>query len=296
MGALRPRRVDAGEGDSAVIRPADAGVDVLMITYNRAEYVSLSLPRLLSTLRPQDRVWLWHNGEDEATLAAVHENLPGIHRFHHSRENVRLTGPTNWLWSHATGSWLSKVDDDCLVSPGWLDSLVSAHSTNERFGVLGSWRFQPEDWREDLTAPKTAGWGQTTVLRNLWVQGSGYVLRREAQRGLGLLRARESWPQWCIRLARRGWVNGWPLPLVLEEHMDDPRSEHTLLVDDDSVRRYLPLSAQARGVTTLEAWQAQMRQSAVDVQAAPLSLWRYSRAYRAVRRARAAVSRRRVSS
>src|SRR5690606_28589268 len=42
--------------------------DILMITYRSAGYLHLSLPRLLETLGERDRVWLWHNGDDEATL------------------------------------------------------------------------------------------------------------------------------------------------------------------------------------------------------------------------------------
>lgn len=274
------------------------GADVLMITYNRPEYVELALPRLLDSCRPVDQVWVWHNGDDERTLEAVRAHLdhPRLHRFHHSRENVRLRRPTNWLWSEAHGDYFSKVDDDCLVSPGWIDGLEQAHGHSERFGVLGSWRFLPEDLVPTVAGRKMEEFRGQQVLRNHWVQGSAYLLRRAAQRSAGLLRDGESWTQYCLRLARGGWVNGWPSPFVLEEHMDDPRSPHTLLVDDEALRRYLPLSAQRRGIRTLEEWRRQMPKSALEVQEAPLALWRYTRGYRAAQRLRrhaAGVGRRR---
>lgn len=269
------------------------GVDVLMITYNRPEYVALTLPRLLESCREQDRVWVWHNGDDERTLDVVgrHHGHPRLHRFHHSRENVRLREPTNWLWSEAGGDFVSKVDDDCLVDPRWITVLEQAHRHHDRFGALGTWRFHDEDLVPGLVQRKLQQFGEQQILRNHWVQGSGYLLRREAQRSGGLLREDESWTQYCVRLAHRRWVNGWVYPFVPEEHLDDPRSPRTLLVDDDALRRYLPLSAQRRGSTTLEAWRRDMTLSAREVQEAPLGLWRYTRGWRAVQRAGRVVGR-----
>lgn len=113
-----------------------AGVtDVLMITYNSAAHVRVSLPHLLSTCGEHTRVWLWHNGDDDETLSVVQQYAddPRVHRFHHSRENVRLTAPTNWLWSEADGDFVSKVDDDCLPEHGWVERLRSAHEANPDF-------------------------------------------------------------------------------------------------------------------------------------------------------------------
>lgn len=68
--------------------------DIVMITYRSAGYIHLSLPRLLDTLGANDRVWLWHNGDDEATIEAIRPFVADdrVAQFHHSRENVRLRG------------------------------------------------------------------------------------------------------------------------------------------------------------------------------------------------------------
>ncbi len=244
-----------------------------MITYRSAGYVHLSLPRLLDTLGEQDRVWLWHNGDDEATIEALRPYItdPRVHKYHHSRENVKLREPTSWLWEESTGRFVSKVDDDCLVTPGWLDTFVAAHEANPEFGVIASWRPPPEDFRPELASKKIATFaGGHQLLRNLWVQGSGYLMPRRLIEANGLLGTDESFTGYCVRAARAGAVNGFYYPFVPEDHMDDPRSPHTLIKTDADLADRMPLSAKAKGVTTVADWTAQLVQSALILQSSSL--------------------------
>lgn len=253
-------------------------VDVLMISHRRPEYVELSLPRLLDTADELTRVWLWHNGDDERTLEVVRRfaDHPRVHRLHHSVENVGLTEPTNWLWSHAEGEFVSKVDDDCLVSAGWIQTLRAAHRDFAGFGAIGSWRFLDDDFVPEHAHKKVATYGGHQILRNLWVQGSGYLLRSEAVAEQGPLRAGQSFTKYCIELARRGRINGWYYPFLPEEHMDDPRSPNTIYTSDEAFMARRPLSAVVTGVKTVAEWEAQMRRSAVVVQSASLDPRDYS--------------------
>lgn len=259
--------------------------DVLMVTYRRPDYVRRTLPRLLDGVDDRCRVWVWHNGDDEQTLDVVRGCLdhPRLHRFHHSRENVRLNPPTNWLWQESDGELLGKVDDDCLLEAGWTSRLRAAHRDHP-FGVLACWRFQPEDYRPDLAERKLAHFpGGHQVLQNLWVQGSGYLVPRAAVRAAGPLRTDDSFTKFCLRVARTGRVNGWLVPFVQEEHLDDPRSPSSPLRTDEDLRAHLPLSAQVHGISTLADWTAQMRRSAELVQSASLDVralggWRARRA------------------
>lgn len=247
--------------------------DILMITYRSAGYLHLSLPRLLDTLGPEDRVWLWHNGDDEATLEARRPFLddPRVHRHHHSRENAKLREPTNWLWRESASRFVSKVDDDCLVSPGWLDTFASALDADSRLGVVGSWQHRPEEFVPHLAERKIATFrGGHRVMQNLWVQGSGYLMRREVVDRLGPLGPDESFTGYCIRAAKAGYVNGFYFPFVPEDHMDDPRSPHTLIRTDADLRARLPLSAQFNHVRTVADWTAQMQRSAIVLQRASL--------------------------
>lgn len=253
--------------------------DIIMITYRSAGYLHLSLPRLLDTLGEQDRVWLWHNGDDEATIEALRPftNDARVHRYHHSRENVKLREPTSWLWHESSARFVSKVDDDCLVSPGWLDTFTAAHDANPQFGVIGSWRHPDEDFREDLASRKIGHFaGGHRLMRNLWVQGSGYLMSRALVERHGVLKPDESFTRYCIRVERGGAVNGFYFPFVPEEHMDDPRSPHTLIRTDSDLRDRMPLSAEANGVSTVAAWTQQLVRSAYILQTASLDPRSYS--------------------
>lgn len=253
--------------------------DIIMITYRSAGYLHLSLPRLLETLGADDRVWLWHNGDDEATIEALRPFVADarVHRYHHSRVNVKLREPTNWLWAESDARFVSKVDDDCLVSQGWLDTFTAAHDANPQCGVIGSWRHPPEDFRPEAAARKICRLaGGHQLMLNLWVQGSGYVLPRTLVEVHGLLGDQESFTDYCIRLARGGAVNGFYYPFVPEDHMDDPRSAHTLIRSDADLLDRMPLSARANGVSSVEAWTEQLRRSAVLLQTASLDPRAYS--------------------
>lgn len=254
--------------------PVGGGLDVLMVTHDRPGYTALSLPRLLGTVPPDGRVWVWHNGGDRRVLDVISSHLthPRLHRVHRSTVNVGLRPALNWLWLEARGRFVSKVDDDSLMQPGWAQHLGGALDAWDGFGVMGSWRFRPEDWDETVARQKIVTHHGVQLLRNHWVQGSGHVLRRDLVAELGPLRPGESFVGWCLRSARSGYVNGWPLPLVVEEHLDDPRHPLTAFVDEEAYRASVPLSARVTGATTLAEWLEQTRQDAAVVQRATLDL------------------------
>ena len=247
------------------------GTDVLMITYNRPSYTRLALSELLARCDESMRVWVWHNGQDAATLEVVREfqGHPRLYRFHHSEENLRLTAPTNWLWENATGAYLSKVDDDCIVPHDWGAKLRAMHEDEERFGIIGCWRFQEEDFVPELAERKirTFGGGHR-LLVNLWVEGSGYLMKRACLERFGPLAEGQSFTDYCIEVGRAGWINGWAYPFLYQEHMDDPRAEHTGLKSDADLETFLPLSAKRNGVQSIAEWQSQLRRSARIVQEA----------------------------
>jgi hypothetical protein len=248
-----------------------ATVDVLMITHNRPAYTRLALGRLLETCDSSMRVWIWHNGDDVETLSIVRElsGHPRVHRFHCSEQNRMLREPTNWLWSESDSDFVSKVDDDCLLCDDWAGVLRSAHADVPAFGVIGCWRFPDEDFVPDLASTKIRQFnGGHRLLQNCWIEGSGYLMKRRCIDEQGLLRPGQSFTDYCVRLAGRGWINGWYYPFLRQEHMDDPRSSHSLLRSDADLMRYLPLSARNNGITTVAAWQAQLRRSARRLQEA----------------------------
>ncbi len=248
-------------------------IDVLMVTHDRPAYTRLSLRRLLDSCDETMRVWVWHNGDDAETLAAVRSMRgdPHFYRFHHSPANQLLRAPINWLFANARGDFLSLVNDDCVVSAGWAQTLRAAHQDVAELGVVACWHFLMEDFLPDLARAKVralAGGHQLMV--NPWVQGSGVMLKRACVEQLGPLPTRDrGFTSYCIRLAAAGWINGWYLPLVPIDHMDDPRSPNTRLQTDADLAKHPPLSATLRGARTITQWVDHLRRSARVVQEAP---------------------------
>lgn len=255
-----------------------SSVDILMITHNFPEYVERTIPVLLEACDEHCRVWLWHNGTDEETLEVARRFADDgrVHKFHHSVDNVRLTKPTNWLWSQSNADFVSKVDDDCLLPTDWIRQIRLVHAAYEGFGAVGCSRIRPEDRDEVRIQSKLQTFNGAEILRNHWVQGSGYLLKRRWVESGGLLKDGQSWTEYCLELALSGAVNGFAYPLIFEDHLDDPRSENTGLKSDADLWRRAPLSLQRNRVDSLADWERRMIRSSTGVQTAPIDLqhWR----------------------
>lgn len=242
---------------------------VLTLSYNRAEYTRLSLENLCRTLPEEADLFIWDNNSNEETKAVVreYENHPRVKKVVYSPENIKLRKPTNWFWEQTKDySYISKVDDDCLLEDRWIQRLVQAHEDIPKFGIIGCWRFFPEDFQPHLAEKKIKPFGDHKVMRNCWVEGSGYLMKREVVDKLGPLKDKETFTDYCVRAASEGYINGWYYPFISQEHMDDPRAEHTLLKDDDSFKELLPLSAINFKAGNLKAWEKQLKQSAYKLQ------------------------------
>lgn len=249
----------------------DRSIDILMITYNRTAYTRLSLPRLLETCDDSMRVWVWHNGAHVPTLEVVEQNRPHprLHQFHHCPENKKLLEPINWLLGNANGRFLALVNDDCLVSEGWAGHLRQALADVDELGVVACWHFPLDDFLPSMARHKIRTFRNGhTLMVNPWVQGSGILMKRSCVQAMGHV-TEEGFSAYCLKIAQAGWVNGWYLPLIPIDHMDDPRSSHTQLRCDRDLEDGLPLSARMRGVRTLAQWDQQLRRSARIVQQAP---------------------------
>jgi len=257
-------------------------VDILYITYNRPHYVRLSLPRLLETCRADDRVWLWHNGDAAETLSAAREHAdhPKVARFHHSEENQLLRVPTNWFWDESEAPYVAKVDDDCLMPDGWIERLLGYHHADGRYGIISAWPFLEEDFREELGGRKVREFGGKKIMVNPWTGGSGYLAPRGVIEANGPLREGENFSGYCIRAALGGAINGWPMPLLCMDHMDDPRSPNSGVRTEDEFERFRGLTARRFGVTSYEEFCERTVAAAMKVQRAPVNA-RYCVGWRA---------------
>lgn len=253
-------------------------IKVLMITYNRPHYTRLSLERLLKTLPPNAKAVIWDNASDKDTKDVIKafERHPRLEKVIYNSKNEKLWGPTNWFWENAgDADLLSKVDDDCLMPHGWCEALTRAHSDITEAGILGCWRFPPEDFDANCANRKIREYNSHSILRNCWVEGSGYLMKRGVLKKNGVLKPGESFTTYCLRAASRGFINGWYYPFLYQEHMDDPRAEHSGIKTDEDLRRLLPLSAAQFGISTKDAWTERLRTSAKTLQTCSIDPYDY---------------------
>lgn len=244
-------------------------IRVLMITHNRPAYTELALARLCGTLPDDARVTVWDNASSRETVDVIKkfEGHRLVERIVYNRKNEKLRGPTNWFWQSAgEAEFVSKVDDDGLMPDKWTEILEQTHRDIPQAGILGTWRFPEEDFVASLAKQKIQTFGPHQILRNCWVEGSGYLMKREVIGRVGLIREHESFTTYCTRAAAAGFINGWYYPFLYQEHMDDPRAPHTGAKTEADFLRLQPLSAQTFKVATREQWTHKLKQLARSLQ------------------------------
>jgi glycosyltransferase involved in cell wall biosynthesis len=205
-------------------------VCLLYLTFNRLRYAKLSLPRLLEDATEDFELVIWDNGSSDGTA----DFLRGV-RDRRIREVVLRPGnegqaaAIQFAWSQTEAELCGKVDDDCLVTPGWTRVLSAAHLQIPELGGVGCWHFMADDFDPELARRKLRALGGHTILVHPHIGGTGFLTKRADYRRFGPIDPRYLLSDYWIRLAAQGRVNGWYFPLVLQEHMDDPRSAHCAL-------------------------------------------------------------------
>lgn len=244
-------------------------IKVLMITFNRPEYTMLSLQCLCDTAPGNLKVTIWDNASEQETreVVAGFQSHPAVERVIFNLKNEKLRRPTNWFFKNSLDAdLLGKVDDDCLVPADWSKVLERAHADIPEAGILGCWRFPPEDFNPEKAEKKIAAFGNHQIMRNCWIEGSGYLMKREVIQKIGFIKQKETFTDFCLRAASKGYIVGWYYPFLYQEHMDDPRAAHTGIHTEEDFQRLIPLSARKFGITTREQWTQRLKTSAQRLQ------------------------------
>jgi GT2 family glycosyltransferase len=230
-------------------------IHLVIMTYNRLEYTKLALPRLLEDPGEEFRLTIWDNASSDGTqdfLRSLRDRR--IDEIVFSPENKGQSYVTNRVWGGSSAELVGKVDNDCLVTPGWTRILSRAHSELPELGVIGCWHFFEDDFDYERARVKIQQFGAHRIFRHPWVDGSALLVKRAVYEKFAPCREEEYLSDFWLRLARAGYVNGYYYPLVLQEHMDDPKSDHTLLKDEQSYRKAIENTHGLRQhrITTLE--------------------------------------------
>jgi hypothetical protein len=227
-------------------------VDLLMITWNRFEYAKRTIDTLLST-SDDFRLFWWDNGSKDGVSEYIDQlQDPRIYIKHKNDENVRQAIPTRWFLEHSSSKIIGKLDDDTLVSDGWIKTIASSVESYDKAGMVGCWTFWLEDFdrNSNRAAAKVRQFGKHQLLWNISIGGTAFLVKRDlALKYLVKDHNGNAFPIDRERMSVDGYLSGWYYPLIWCEHMDDPRSVHCLSgrVDGQDV---IALSARVRGFKT----------------------------------------------
>ena len=230
-------------------------VDLLLITWNRREYVEKTLPQLLKN--PSDfRLYCWDNGSTDGTADIINSiEDPRVFKRHFNPENVGQYEPCMWFFETAISDVIGKIDDDILLPAGWIDCLAPMVRKDPRFGMLGCWIFMPEDWDETLAKHNIVELSGEQVFQCVAIQGHSFLARKEYliryrsnnKKGHGLPIDRPG-------MSLDGLVNGYPLPLLYAHNMDDPRSPINIKTKSGPLLVNSALTARRLGFGSAEAY------------------------------------------
>jgi glycosyltransferase involved in cell wall biosynthesis len=218
-------------------------VHLVFVTHNRLAYTKLALVRLLADASEEFFLTIWDNGSTDGTAEYLKNevNDPRIVDIVLQNENIGAAGAMREVWGTKETEFVGKVDNDCLVTPGWTRRLSEALRDIPRLGAVACWHYRLEDFDEQAArrAGKVQQFGRHTIFRHPWVCGSGFLMKLATYRRYGLWDAGPDAGAtgYFLKMAENGEVNGWYYPFILQEHMDDPMSSYSLLQNDESIKK-----------------------------------------------------------
>jgi glycosyltransferase involved in cell wall biosynthesis len=210
-------------------------VDLVFITYNRLDSTKLALASVLADPTEDFSLTIWDNSSTDGTIEYLKNEVDDrrIADMVLSKENVGQTAAVNKIWSRSKADLLGKLDNDCIVTPGWTRPLAQAHQDMPQLGVVACWPFYEDDFDAQRAAHKIQTFGQHRILRHPWTCGTGLLFKREVYQKLGPMGGETTNAYW-LKMAAAGYINGFYYPLIFQDHMDDPKSEHCKIKDASS--------------------------------------------------------------
>lgn len=201
-------------------------IEILFINSNRLGYTRQALAALLADPAEDFALSIWDNASTDGTREFLEAaNDPRIKRKVLSRENLYLTGAANKIFGESKADLLAIIPDDFLVPAGWTRTLSSFHSAVPAAGMISCWFLGKEFFDEKRAAHKIQRFGEHQILRHPWTGGGAALFKRKAWEEAGRFEGLAT-PDCWKRMAARGYVNGFIVPPIFVEHMDDPWSRY----------------------------------------------------------------------
>lgn len=113
-------------------------IHLALIAYNRLDYTKLALRSILADPSEDFALTIWDNASSDVTVDYLKNEVsdPRIKDIVLSKENVGQVEAINRIWSASDADLLGKLDNDCIVTPGWTRIFAQAHRDIPQLGVL----------------------------------------------------------------------------------------------------------------------------------------------------------------
>ena len=207
-------------------------IHLVMMTYNRLDYTREALPALLADPEEDFVLTIWDNGSTDGTREFIRQvSDPRVVEVVLSDENKGQAYVTNKIWEDSEADLVGKVDNDCVVTPGWTRPLARAHADLPELGVVGCWHFFAQDFDLGRARHKIQRFGDHQIFRHPWIDGSALLVKRKVFLEYAPCREEEYLSGFWTRLALDGYVNGFYYPLILQDHLDDPLHPRCMIRD-----------------------------------------------------------------
>jgi glycosyltransferase involved in cell wall biosynthesis len=201
-------------------------IEILFINSNRLGYTRQALAALLADPTEDFALSIWDNASTDGTKEFLEAATdPRIKRKVFARENVFLTGAANEIFGKSDADLLAIIPDDFLVPPGWTRPLAAVHAEVPQAGLISCWFHGQDLFDENRARHKIQNLGRSRILRHPWTGGGAALFKRKAWDEAGRFEG-ISTPDCWKRMAGNGYVNGFLLPPIYVEHMDDPWSPY----------------------------------------------------------------------
>lgn len=214
-------------------------IDLVFITYNRLEYTKLALASVLADTTGEFSLTIWDNASTDGTVDYLKREI-NDHRIADvifSKENIGQTAAVNQIWGKSKADLLGKLDNDCLMTPGWTRTLAQAHMDIPMLGVVACWNFFQDDFDYERARHKIQTFGKHQIFRHPWTCGTGLLIKRDAFKKFGPIQNKATTQYW-LKMAAAGCINGFYFPLIFQEHMDDPRSSYCKIKTEEGLREH----------------------------------------------------------
>jgi hypothetical protein len=218
-----------------------------MVTWNRLEYFEKTIDNLLRD-QSDFRLYFWDNGSKDGVRERISDLTdPRIAGRFLSPENVGQFDPWHWFLEQCKTDTAGKLDDDIIGEHGWMTRFSTILTTSSRLGVLGAWVYLREEWDDALASHKIVSVGSVRLFQNGWVPGGICLARLPVLKKFSHKdRAQLGVPLNQLEMTRKGFVNGYPLPMSFADHLDDPRSPHCRMNTPGGWDQFAAYSARMR--------------------------------------------------